>query len=210
VTVGGSELNGVSMMLSAPIAVKGVLHSAAPSVNGVAASCRLALHQPWSFDLRAVAFSTGGGQSETVDVFPAKYKVRMQCFGGYPLSVSFGGQDLLANPLLVIGDSAPPPLIVEYKPGGGTLEVKLEDSTAHAVLLAPNFPTLTGPTLVPSGRTSQTFSNLMPGDYTVYGLSEIDDVEFRNPSVLQSLKGGLTVHIGDGKTAEVTIRSVSK
>jgi hypothetical protein len=50
----------------------------------------------------------------------------------------------------------------------------------------------------------------MPGDYTVYGLSEIDDVEFRNPSVLQALKGGLAVHIGDGKTEQVTIRSVSK
>ena len=49
------------------------------------------------------------------------------------------------------------------------------------------------------------FSNLTPGDYTIYTFPKFEDVEFRNPAFLGTLSGGTRVHIEDGKIAELTI-----
>jgi hypothetical protein len=60
------------------------------------------------------------------------------------------------------------------------------------------------------GEATVQFSNLAPGDYTVYELPRFDDAEYRNPTFLQALSGGTGVRIEDGKTAEVDIARISK
>lgn len=53
------------------------------------------------------------------------------------------------------------------------------------------------------------FSNLAPGDYTIYTFPKFEDVEFRNPAFLRALSGGTRVHIEDGEIAELTITGTS-
>jgi hypothetical protein len=134
---------------------------------------------------------------------------------------SIGGDDLLRDPVLTIPlDGPSPPIEIEYTPGGGSLEVQIAKPIPlqGAVLLVPTFPASTGPVLQSTSRLSTglpgrnilQFSNLAPGDYSVYGFSRFEDVEFRNPAFLGSLSGGTSVHVEDGKTAEVTITDIPK
>jgi hypothetical protein len=59
-----------------------------------------------------------------------------------------------------------------------------------------------------SGPLGQAF--LAPGDYTAYAFSEWQQVEFRNPGFLQTLSGGESVRIEDGKETKVSITKVVK
>ena len=81
----------------------------------------------------------------------------------------------------------------------------------------PSFPAFTGPVLqhppfaVPATEPYEAiFSGLAPGQYSVYGLSKFEGVDFRDAAFLQSLSGGTTVRIEDGKTTEVVIEKISK
>jgi uncharacterized protein (DUF2141 family) len=160
------------------------------------------------------------GSFTIADVLPGVYAVRIQCFGGYPTSALAGGVDLLANPTLLIQPGAPPPPIeIQLKPGGGTLsgELKVQPlPQTTGVLLVPAFSNSTGPLVIPAfNQGSQekiTFTQpfLAPGDYTAYALSEWQLVEFRNPSFLQSLSGGESVRVEDGKEQKISITKVVK
>jgi hypothetical protein len=49
------------------------------------------------------------------------------------------------------------------------------------------------------------FSNLAPGDYTIYTFPKFGDVELGNPAFLRALSGGPRVHIEDGQITELTM-----
>ena len=154
------------------------------------------------------------------DVLPGLYTVRIQCYGGYPTSVLSGGIDLLANPSLTIHPgAAPAPIEIQLKPGGGTLDgefaVNPLPKTA-GVLLVPAFNS-TGPMMLPVGADFESQDKihfgqafLAPGDYTAYAFSEWQQVEFRNPGFLQTLSGGESIRIEDGKEQKVSITKVVK
>jgi hypothetical protein len=129
----------------------------------------------------------------------------------------FGTNDLLSNPAIIIPPGGtPPPIEIAMKPGGGTIHGKLAvKSAAHqgAVLAVPTSSSSIGPFFLPLGfaDAGQEFDleNLAPGDYLVYAFST-QEVEYRNPAVLQALTGGTSVHVDDGKTSEVTLEKVVK
>jgi hypothetical protein len=81
----------------------------------------------------------------------------------------------------------------------------------------PEFPASNGPELQPvrrffgtlPGQDTFQFSNLTPGDYTIYTFPKFEDVEFRNPAFLRTLSGGTRVHIEDGEIAQFTITGSS-
>ena len=75
-------------------------------------------------------------------VLPGEYQVHFICFGAYIQSASFGGVDLLTNPVVRISADGPLPSIeIDYTPGGGNLRAKFTDSVPPfgAVLLVPDF-----------------------------------------------------------------------
>jgi hypothetical protein len=217
VSVGAEDVKGVSIALSPPVTVTGFIHSPAPMTNG-AAPCQLILNQRGDPNALYPPSSQANGQF-SFDLFPGQYQVRVPCYGGYPLAASFGGTDLLANPVLTIQPGIIPPAIeVDYQPGGGTLKVKFANQAppTGAVLLVRAFSVLVGPLLQQTARSAAApsddilFPNLAPGDYSVHGLSRFEDVEYQNPTFLQALPEGARVHIEDGRTTEVTIASISQ
>lgn len=216
------DVSGVSIVLLALVTVN-VSMRPVGSVESRPAGARC---EPTLFAQQSPETVYGIGPSENGQVkipglFPGEYQVHLHCYGGYPLSASFGDTDLLKNSVLRISaDTAPPPIEVEYKLGGGMLKIKFAGQipSHSAELLVPNFSPSTGPMLQrnPTAErngiepTETTLLNLAPGDYTVYGLTQYEYAEFRNPAFLRTLSSGTSVHIEDGKTAEITLASFSQ
>lgn len=201
----------------------------AMSDQDIEANCNVSLHaraggaRSQSTPARRMRNAAGvqeNGSFTIPDVLPGLYTVRLQCYGGYPTSALSGGIDLLANPNLTIQPgSAPAPIEIQLKRGGGTLNgefaVNPIPKTA-GVLLVPAFNS-TGPTMLPVGIDFESQDKvhfgqmfLAPGDYTAYAFSEWQQVEFRNPGFLQTLSGGESVRIEDGKEQKVSITKVVK
>jgi hypothetical protein len=132
-----------------------------------------------------------------------------------------GSSDLLANPRIVIlPDATPPPIEITMKAGGGTVHgtLALKPMPPQVwLLLVPTFSSSTEPIFESAGSDPDSpeqiefeVSYLAPGAYMIYAFSDAGNVEFRNPAVLQSLTGGVSVRIEDGKTSEVKLDTVVK
>jgi hypothetical protein len=225
VTVAGADVGDISIALAPGVLVNGTTHfvaAPAPGVQQFTAACTVDLREHRRRESEFVGIhqaAQAAGQFTVPNVFPGEYRAAIQCNGGYPLSASFGDIDLLTNPIITISKDAPPPIEIVFQPGGGSLKARFagETPSGGAVLLVPSFPTFTGPVLrgpisvaSPELPGEAFFSGLAPGEYSVYGLSKHEDVEFRNAAFLQSLSGGTTVRIEDGKTTEVAVEKISK
>lgn len=233
VSVGITDVSGVSVALLLPRTVLGAVRSVGGRADAIRYEnpCNVNLSQDWPPRPGAVyvprwqpdgqfTLEQQDGPFILEGVLPGEYQVHFLCFGAYVQSASFGGVDLLRNPVLTIPADAPPPSIeIDYTPGGGNLQATFTDPVLpfDAVLLVPDFPTANGPELHQVKRFFGTlpdqnmfqFANLTPGDYTIYTLPKFEDVEFRNPAFLRALSGGTRVHIEDGEIAELTITGTS-
>jgi len=189
----------------------------------IEANCSVSLHQPGAGsqtrmpqgnrqpDQEKGTFSIG-------QVFPGVYGVRAQCNGGYVTAILAGGLDLLTTPLLTVQPGvAPPSIEVQVKAGGGTLQGELPAGargSSIGILTVPAFNSA-GPQMHPTQfftpeNNGFTISFLAPGDYTVYAFADWQKVEYRNPSFLQALTGGVGVHIEDGKEQHISLTQVIK
>jgi len=222
VNVGGADLDDV---LITPQLAKTVNFSSRsvgsrPDSLSLSGVCDVDLRQRW-YAYPVYSPNWDDGQTRFEGMLPGDYDVLFRCTGAYVQSASFGGADLLTNPLVTIPSDGPAPSIeIQYTPGGGHLNVTLEKQIPPqgGVLLVPTFSESIGPELESAdafgpelgGRDVFQFSNLAPGDYVVYVLQSFENAEFRNPAFLQDLSGGTTVHVEDGKTAEVAVTGASK
>ena len=233
VSVGSTDVSGVSIALLLPRTVLGATRSVGGRADATRYQfpCTVSLSQDWpprpgaayvprwqqdgQFTLRQQ-----DGPFILEGVLPGDYQVHFMCFGAYIQSASFGGANLLRNPVLTIPADAPPPSIeIDYTPGGGNLQATFTDPVLpfDAVLLVPDFPAANGPELqrvhrffgVLPDQDMFQFANLTPGNYTIYTFPKFEDVEFRNPAFLRALSGGTRVHIEDGEIAELTISGTS-
>jgi len=232
VSVGSTDVSGVSIALLLPRMVLGAMRSVGGRADALRPEnpCNVNLSQDWpplpgaayvprwQKDGRFTLEQNDYGPFSFEGVLPGEYQVHFVCFGAYVQSASFGGIDLLRNQVVTILADAPPPSIeINYTFGGGSVQAIFKDPVLpfDAVLLVPDFPAANGPELqkvkangffgtLGSQETFQ-FSNLTPGDYTIYTFPKFEDVEFRNPTFLRALSGGTRVHIEDGEIAELTI-----
>ena len=223
VNVADADARGVSMVLLPPVTIKVSVHSVGAAAGSEPpeersslrpnSDCVVSLHERLHPGPTVFALPQDDGQSGSQGVFPGEYRVDIVCPGGYPVSASFGATDLLTEPSVTISSGAAPPIEIEFKPGGGSLAVKFANPVPPraAVLLVPASSASAGPVLrVQLGGGTHQFAGLAPGDYTVYGLSDDAEAEFRNPAFLQSLSGGTSVHIEDGQTTQITLTDVCK
>jgi hypothetical protein len=223
VNVGSVEVSGVSITLMPSVTVPGIMRSMGGRADAkrYPNPCNVNLSQDWSHrDAIYVPAWKQDGEFTIDGMFPGEYQVRFLCFGAYVQSASFGGVDLLRNPVLAIPADAPlPSLKIDYTPGGGALQATFKDPVLPfgAVLLVPDFPASNGPELQPVRRffgilpdqDMFQFSNLTPGDYTIYTFPKFEGVEFRNQAFLRALSGGTRVQIEDGQIAQITMTGSS-
>ncbi len=184
------------------------------------ANCSVSLHQPGAGSQIPLAHGRIRQEQEkgafiVGQFFPGAYGVHVQCYGGYPTAILAGGVDLLATPLLSIQAGVdPPPIDVQVKAGGGTLTGDLPAGAAGnsiGILTVPAFQSA-GPQMHQAAvglftpeNNGFTIPFLAPGDYTAYAFAEWQKVEYRNPAFLQTLTGGVAVHIEDGKEQHISL-----
>jgi hypothetical protein len=220
VHVGEGDTSGNSLVLAPPITVNGVARSVGDAVTKpeVHGSCSVALYQH-QYSVPVSASNTPQAPEQFVlSVFPGEYRVRLKCYGAYPVSASFGNADLLKNPLVAFSpSSASQTMVIEFRSGGGVLNVKFanEIPPQAGVLLIPRSSPSSDPLLLPAyarggPEGAIRFANLAPGDYSVYLFPRYEAVEFRSPEFLEKLSGGTSAHIEDGQTAEVVIAGASQ
>jgi hypothetical protein len=231
VAVNGGDTNGVSVGLVPAVTVTGSVR-----VDGARNSkevvefvnrfhtrpmCNISLRSGTQQSMPMGVPLVGNGPEFTIpNVFAGQYEVRINCFGGYASSALAGGAGLLAEPTLTVSPGVvPPPIEITLKPGGGSAHAKLPDSSSEgqpALLLVPTFSS-TGPVIAFGMMITQLgdaeeangfgVGNLAPGDYLAYALADANSVEYRNPTVLRNLGGGVSVRIEDGKTTEIALTS---
>ena len=235
VNIASTDVSGVSISLMSPSTVRGVMRSVGGRAGAIRYPnpCNVNLSKEWPPKPGAVHVPNWqpNGQFTLDDVFPGEYQVHFLCFGAYVQSASFGAGDLVRNPVVIIAADAPlPSLEIDYTPGGGALQATFKDPAVpfEAVLLVPDFPAANGPELQRVQRLSAAnspevqqvarllggptqdqdmfqFSNLTPGDYTIYTFPKFENVELRNPAFLRALSGGIRARIEDGEIAQLTI-----
>lgn len=162
-----------------------------------------------------MAGSAADEESSSGGVFSGRYRVNINCMGGYVVSAVSSGSDLLASPEITV-QPGQPPIEINMRPGGG-LHVKLTNPPAPrtGVLLVPAFSGSTGPVPGLAGEEYLAedaeihFVGLAPGDYLAYALADLQSLEYRSPEFLHGLTGGTSVHIEEGKENEITLTSLS-
>jgi len=225
VTVGGTDVNGVSLVLSPAVEVRGTVRwtnsgtlrdsSGRVILRGTANQCLVGLHRgEKNFSSRFEE----NGEFVIKNVLPANYRVSVRCFDGYANSVAAGRQDLLANSLLRVGSGAETSIEIVATHGGGKVQATVRTASEAAeeslvqALLVPTASGSTGPTLQPCGPLGPAeyrcdFSNLAPGVYTAYAFLKREDIEFRNPTFLASLTGGVSVQVEDNTEKTVNLEA---
>lgn len=245
VNVAGADVNGAHIALTAPVDIRvtskfvGTPPKTDPSddfidARGLESSCFASLiptnrhatqiyaASPTPRDSPATAPDHEPDASDSVisGVPPGSYRISLNCGPGYPTSVLFGSQDVLANPILSVQPGIQPPSIdVVAKFGGGVVSgkwlapVQSSGQQFVGVLLMPQSSQSQGPLLAfvrpgENGERAFEFSALAPGMYMAYGFSNVNAEEYRNPEFFRNLSGGVAVQVTDGAETTVTIKEV--
>jgi hypothetical protein len=157
---------------------------------------------------------------------PGRYWVQAQAFPpAYVNSISSGGVDLAANPLVVVPGSTPAPIDVTLRNDSGTItgDISSQSPTLAGgvsggvqmplawVYAIPLFPT---PSVLPTGFLRPdgqfTIPNVPPGSYRVVACDSPRQIDFRSPEGLAAWSGkGQTVTVDAGSTAHVELSAVS-
>jgi hypothetical protein len=149
------------------------------------------------------------GQFAITGVHPGQYRVHVYAFGPYVASLVSGTTDLSKGAELVIEPGTPPePLEIVLRDDSASIAGTIDESAKIAdgvwALLAPAAGGEAERAMVYLGKFE--FQNLAPGDYQVYLFKNLDNIEYRNPDVMRTFKGGETVHVTAGGKATVMLK----
>jgi hypothetical protein len=195
ITVGNSDLDGVTLAPNPPVDLS---WSARLITSPRPAFCAVQLH-PSAPEVNAKEQVFHG-------LFPGVYIPEVRCDSSYIAAASWGTQNLLLDPQIRIeAGSSPSPILIEARRGGGKLSGSFPtlsgDPPWTAALLVPKFSgfPLVSNSMNAAGAGAYRIDYIAPGDYTLYAVANINELEYRNPQVLKSLTGGAAIHIEDGQ-----------
>ncbi|MGB7135314.1 MAG: hypothetical protein WBD46_08500, partial [Acidobacteriaceae bacterium] len=157
---------------------------------------------------------------------PGRYWVQAQPFPpAYISSITSGGVDLAANPLIIVPGNNPAPIDITLRNDGGTITGDIADSSLNPsggipsgmqgprvwVYAIPLFPT---PANVPTGFVRPdgqfTISGVAPGSYRVVACDGPEEIDFHTPEGLAAWAGkGETVNVDAGGSAHVELSVLS-
>ena len=220
VTVREGDISGLTLPLTMAASVKGTvvfpaggsdpdanLHYA--SIQAQATNAKRVL-QGWSME----SASTGeSGKFELENLLPGNYAINvLGTSGTYVASIQSGGVDVLSDGLTV-GSTAPPEIKIIFASGGGTLECTADGLDEDSVVTVAAVRRYNSTNLVTIGSIRGAypaqFSNLAPGEYTIFAWSSTREVEYQNPSALAALSAyGVAVSIKDGSHEKVDVKLI--
>ncbi len=150
---------------------------------------------------------TGGEGSRLTRVLGQYWVSARNTGGGYIAALSSGGADLLTQPLtLTPGQGGTIRATVAHDSGAVTV-TREGDALAQpcSLQLIPLSPAgIAQLQSSPANQSSAVFKDLAPGDYLVLATRSREEIPFREPGVLQELKG-VRVSVEAGGTAQATV-----
>jgi len=124
---------------------------------------------------------------------PGRYSVEAQAAfpQGYVAELRCGSVDLLRDDLVIAPGAALPPVDVTLRDDGAqlTVAVKKADRAAPVLIYSEDSPRRSVLTVQPAGLTSVSVPNLPPGRYQVLAVTDVEDLEFRNPAAMEKYLG---------------------
>jgi hypothetical protein len=217
VQVSRADISGVMVELVPGVKVSGVVHVPAASGPESPLGARGRRRGTATVQMEPLdeeqgeepmeASADAQGQFAIEGVAAGRYRLRVTPFGGYVASAVSGTRDLLHGELVVGAGAAPEPIEVNVRNDGGSVTVTTEGNQG-ALLLAPveGGEARRGQAMLPNFQ----FINLAPGDYRLFLVKDIEELEFRNPDVLRSLRGGVTVRVTAGGTEAVVVKEMAQ
>lgn len=144
---------------------------------------------------------------------PGTYKVEAMPNGpGYVAAVRCGSLDLLRSDLVVPADGALPPIQVTLRSDGGQIFVMAvkagEPASAMVVVYSVDYPRRSREGWVQGGGPT-SWGILPPGSYKIAAIENAQDLEFRNPAVMEKyLEHAVDVNLapGDQKNVRVEVQ----
>ncbi len=139
---------------------------------------------------------------------PGTYRVVAQAGGPYCVaSVSSGGTDFSSNDLVINPGSSSAPLEVSLRSDCAELsfQIRSADMNARASVLLVSDSNIFEPrVMMAQGGASFGFGTLAPGNYRLYNLADLSDLEYMNPEALRNLSAQ-EITLAPNQKATVTV-----
>ena len=107
---------------------------------------------------------------------------------------------------MIAAGISPPPIEVDVRNDSATILVRTPE-TRGIVLLAPSGG---GDPATMGAFGEETRFVVAPGEYRLFWLKDVRTLEFRNPGVLNALRGGVSVQVSAGATETVELKEMAR
>ncbi len=210
------DMHTVTVPLDTSVALRGNVRMAA-SANASAprspgCAIRFSPAGPWiSGEGDLEAETDAAGEFAIEGLLPGRYRLAMECAGGYVSAVRMGDTDLLeSGELRITPGAVPPPIEAVLGADGATVAVTASqegESGPASLVLVPvdrgeyrtRFAHFTG---------HFNFAQVAPGDYQVYAWTgSAEAFEYANPDARQTWAGhAVSVHVGAREHQAVRVK----
>jgi hypothetical protein len=197
ISVNGSDITNVRLQLlpapSIPVQI-----SNPPPGNPPNVQLRLVSDAGWGQSEYQASYSppdlgNGSGKARTLsflNVRAGHYELRAQVFGtGCLDSVRYAGVDVGREGLTVSSNGGTSPIEVTLRQDCATIQVTLNrpvGSQSASVLLISDNPVFDPRLVNIAGDGPVNLPNLSPGNYRLYALDNVNDLEYGNPEAMRS------------------------
>lgn len=176
----------------------------------------LSVRRVYSTDFEAKA----GEAAPIRQVYPGTYRIAAECTGSYVSAIRIQGDSEL---LTVRTGVEPGPVEFTVSPGGGTVSfhlagmrppgdfLKSPEFVMHQAVLVPmKGPGDPGLRAIVCAFGGGLVQNVKPGEYTAYLLEEFDRFPYRDPKVLEQLRGGVSFRVEESEVKDIEFKAVAK
>ncbi len=210
IAINGADVQGVELRLQRGIDIPVIVNPAqgsAPENQPPSVQVHLVTAEPGtvSIDSRRreyyssqLANAEGGTPPRVAvqGVQPGQYKVLAQTFGpaGCVGTVTYGSSDLTRQPLTVTAGEGQEPVVVSLRSDCASVSVSVHGAPANSsvMLIAVPDDLLFDPQPIglptdQQGSAGFNLPNLRPGNYHVYAVSDLNDLEYMNPDAMRNV-----------------------
>ncbi len=237
VVVSGSDVRGLQIRLTPGVDVPIQTNGAAPGANqtittgggtrimppSVTATPQLQLISTDSANAQQQYYSsfigTPNGESSgtpsmaVLGVRPGSYNVFTQITGvGCLASIFYGGSDLSREPLTIAPGSVPLPITVNLRNDCASISVTVHSdppASGGFVLVVPDSGLLQPQIVSLASDGLATVSNLSPGLYHAYAISDLEGLEYANPQAMRDLASA-TLDLQPSQKSSVTLELINR
>ena len=211
ITVGGRDLEDLTVRLSPPFTVSGFVDRDEPRDAQGKRRVTAVILEDANHALDAHAFHDQDGNFEIKDVYPGRYRITpMGVVPGYYLdSVWLGERNVMGQEVDLSASS--PPIRVVYRPKAARIRGTVEDGAGSVVYLLPQDETLLDPQFIRSTACDSfgrfEVGSLRPGDYYAFAFDRVEFDALTDPAFVRTLAPrAVRIHVDEGEIGAANLK----